>query len=327
MRSPRVTILLGTYNQAIYLPTAIESVLNQTFPDWELLLINNASPDNTRQVTAPYEDDPRIRCFHFSENGNVSRRLNDAIREARGEFISILYGDDYYLPTKLEHQVRRMDELGREVGVLYGPGYRLFDSSGEQTMGVCADYSGMIFPDLLKTWGARTVWPIGALIRTRCFAEAPFFEGVFSEGESNYLRLALFHRFQYDPEPLTVMREHESNMGKAVRKNVEDFMVVLANLEMSPAFPASCKPILDGLRAEYQRNLGWIAIRVADDPTWALSCFRSAVRSNASEIRHPRLIMGCALALTPGPIRRLVNTLGHRLSSEHGHRKLRDSYS
>lgn len=327
MSSPRVTVILGTYNQAKYLPTAIESVLSQTFTDWELLVINNASPDNTQEVTRAYECDPRIRCFHFSENGNVSRRLNDAIRVSRGEFISILYGDDYYLPGKLKHQVRRMDELGPDVGVIYGPGYRLFDSSGEQTLGVCASYSGMIFPDLLRTWASRTVWPIGALIRKRCFGEAPFFEGVFSEGESNYLRLALYHRFHHDPEPLTVMREHESNMGKAVRKNVEDFMVVLADLQRSPAFPASCRSTIDALRAEYQRNLGWTAIRIADDPTWAFSCFQAAVRSNSSEIFHPRLILGCALALTPGPIRRLVNRLGHRFSSEQGHRKLRDSYS
>ena len=106
--APRVSVLLPVYNGARYLAGALRSVVAQSFPDWELLVVDDGSTDDSRAVAHSW-DDPRIRVLANGENLGVARSLNRGIREARGDFIARMDADDECFPERLREQVRFLE--------------------------------------------------------------------------------------------------------------------------------------------------------------------------------------------------------------------------
>jgi glycosyltransferase involved in cell wall biosynthesis len=123
------SIILPTYNRAHFLPKAIESVLAQTFEDWELLIVDDGSTDNTKEVVAKYEDS-RIRYF-FQENQERSAARNHGISKAKGEYICFLDSDDYFLPEKLSHFKHALASNGNGNTILYDG--LLFERDGKRS--------------------------------------------------------------------------------------------------------------------------------------------------------------------------------------------------
>lgn len=101
--NPVVSIILPTYNHAEYLSGAVESVLNQTYQSWELIIWDDGSTDNTRQLIELFHD-KRIRYF-YEDNSGKSHALNQGIEKAQGEFIAFLDDDDRWLENKLSLQM------------------------------------------------------------------------------------------------------------------------------------------------------------------------------------------------------------------------------
>jgi glycosyltransferase involved in cell wall biosynthesis len=107
---PLFSVLVPTYNQAKYLPVALDSILNQTYDNWEAIVINDGSSDETAQIMKCYaEKDKRIRIFH-KENSGVASALNEGLRNARGEWICWLSSDDFFEPDKLEIHLKYIKE-------------------------------------------------------------------------------------------------------------------------------------------------------------------------------------------------------------------------
>jgi len=96
---PFFSIITPTYNRATFLPKAIESVLSQKFLDWELIIVDDGSTDNTKEVVTNYSDS-RIR-YIYQENAERSAARNNGIRNSKGNYICFLDSDDYYLPQHL----------------------------------------------------------------------------------------------------------------------------------------------------------------------------------------------------------------------------------
>ncbi|MHC4184364.1 MAG: glycosyltransferase, partial [Planctomycetota bacterium] len=100
--TPMFSILVPTYNQAKYLPEALDSLIKQTCDNWEALVVNDGSADETAEVMSSYaQKDKRIRIFH-KENAGVASALNDGLQHARGQWICWLSSDDLFEPDKLE---------------------------------------------------------------------------------------------------------------------------------------------------------------------------------------------------------------------------------
>lgn len=114
---PKVSVCIPTYNTARYLPEAIESVLEQSFTDYELVICDNASTDQTAEICSSY-DDPRIRYARFEEKTNQAGNFNRCLQEAQGEFITILHADDLLLQGFLADRVKRLED--REIGLVFG---------------------------------------------------------------------------------------------------------------------------------------------------------------------------------------------------------------
>ena len=111
-----VSIIIPTFNRSSLLVNAIESVVRQTYANHEIIVVDDGSTDDTSERLAPYRD--RIRYVYQSNKG-IAAALNKGIEVAKGQWISILADDDLWLPTKLESQVRAMDQLGEEFGACF----------------------------------------------------------------------------------------------------------------------------------------------------------------------------------------------------------------
>jgi glycosyltransferase involved in cell wall biosynthesis len=107
---PLFSILVPTYNQAKFLPQALDSLRNQTYNNWEAIVFNDGSTDETPQVMENYaKKDSRIRIFHKA-NGGVGSALNEGLRNVRGQWICWLSSDDLFEPNKLEVHLKAMEE-------------------------------------------------------------------------------------------------------------------------------------------------------------------------------------------------------------------------
>lgn len=107
MENSLVSIIMPSYNTAKYISESINSVIEQTYKNWELIIVDDCSTDNTDEVVAQY-DDPRIIYLKNEKNSGAAVSRNKALRAAKGEWIAFLDSDDLWEPTKLEKQLKFM---------------------------------------------------------------------------------------------------------------------------------------------------------------------------------------------------------------------------
>lgn len=113
--NPLVSVVIPTYNHARFIGRALQSVLNQTYTNWEAIVIDNHSTDNTDEVLACFPD-PRISCLKIHNNGVIAASRNAGIRVAKGEWIAFLDSDDWWTVDKLEICMKFMNA---NVDLLY----------------------------------------------------------------------------------------------------------------------------------------------------------------------------------------------------------------
>jgi glycosyltransferase involved in cell wall biosynthesis len=128
---PPVSVLMPVFNAEPYLAAAIESILNQTFADFEFIIIEDGSTDKSRDIAAAYaSQDRRIRLICSDSNQGIARSRNKGLSLSRGYYIASMDADDISLPRRLESQVAFLDEHP-EIGVL-GSALQLIDSQGQK---------------------------------------------------------------------------------------------------------------------------------------------------------------------------------------------------
>lgn len=161
-----VSIIMPSWNTADFIAASIQCVINQTYKNWELLLVDDCSADNTDESVKPFLSDKRIRYFKNEKNSGAALSRNRALREARGEWIAFLDSDDLWAPDKLMrqisfmkkhdlvfsyHEYERIDEDDKPLNIyVSGPEivdrrkmYR-YDYVGQLTMMYSAKHFGLI---------------------------------------------------------------------------------------------------------------------------------------------------------------------------------------
>lgn len=103
-----VSIIMPSYNTAKFIPETIRSVLAQTYQNWELIIVDDCSPDNTDEAVGAFLSDERIHYFKNEKNSGAAVSRNKALREAKGRWIAFLDSDDLWEPEKLEKQIAFM---------------------------------------------------------------------------------------------------------------------------------------------------------------------------------------------------------------------------
>lgn len=110
MKDDLVSIIMPSYNTASYISESINSVINQTYKNWELIIVDDSSTDNTDEIVSKFLNDERIKYLKNDKNSGAAISRNKALREAKGKWIAFLDSDDLWIPEKLEKQINFMEE-------------------------------------------------------------------------------------------------------------------------------------------------------------------------------------------------------------------------
>jgi glycosyltransferase involved in cell wall biosynthesis len=133
MNKPKVSVVIPTYNRAHLIKTAINSILMQTYRDFEIIIADDCSTDNTQQVIKDIKDD-RVKYLRLEKNSGSCAARNAGIRTAKTDWVAFLDSDDYWLETKLEKQVKLIPQLSREYAVIHC-GIQLVDETNNKPVG------------------------------------------------------------------------------------------------------------------------------------------------------------------------------------------------
>lgn len=193
---PLVSVVLPTYNRRKLVTRAVQSVLEQSYRNLELIVVDDGSSDATGEALEYFTGDPRFHYLYQSNKGQSAAR-NRAIDRSCGEYIAFLDSDNYWLPEKLE---RQLEFLGRHDGfeILYSEIIPVEESGARMAKRSIPRFSGRILEQLLVS---NCVTNNTALVKRSCFEEmGKFDEGLrYCEDYDLWLRFATRYRFLYHP--------------------------------------------------------------------------------------------------------------------------------
>ena len=196
---PKVSVVIPTYNRAHLLRRALDSVFAQTYGNFELLLIDDGSTDDTAGLVAGY-DDPRLRYLRQDGNRGVAAARNRGMREASGSLIAFLDSDDEWLPEKLARHVAVFEANPPSVGLIYS-GVETVDAKGGRRVDLPV-HRGLMHGQLLLS--NVLVGGSCAMVRRSVVATVGYFDESLTaiEDYEYWLRIARFYRFEVVPAPL-----------------------------------------------------------------------------------------------------------------------------
>ena len=215
--APTFSVVMPTYNRAHLVGRAIRSVLDQTFADFELVIVDDASTDDTEAAIGAI-DDGRLVYLRRPSNGGNARARNDGLRRARGRYITFLDSDDEFLPTFLETMHGLLDRADADVGFAWVGRYTVVDGRGvdgadgeriTRTATWVPPTSGGRYEGFLRTLQGGIGY--GLTIRRGCLETVGFFdESLRSAVDTDYvLRLAERHGYVYGTDLLVKVHLHE----------------------------------------------------------------------------------------------------------------------
>lgn len=207
---PKVSIIMPTYNRGVFIGETIESVISQTFQDWELIIVDDGSTDNTDEVVGRYLSDERIVYLHSSHVGR-SRARNQALALTRGEYISYLDSDDLFLPKKLEKQLKWFSEHP-ETDMVYTSALVINDDGDFLDFMYHANESGNIYEKVAMYLPLVITLP-SVMVRRAVQDVVGGFDDELDRFEDTdmWRRISRDYRVDGIPEPLIKVRTHTGN--------------------------------------------------------------------------------------------------------------------
>jgi glycosyltransferase involved in cell wall biosynthesis len=223
---PKVSVIIPAYNAMNYLPETLKSVLEQTFTDFEVLIVDDGSSDNIREWVSQVTD-PRVKLLS-QKNQGASEARNTGIKNSCGEYIAFLDADDLWEPTKLAKQVSCLEE-NPAVGLVY-TWTALIDEQGISTGRVFVNNAeGEVWTKLIM----HNIIECGSvpMVRRCCFETVGVFDhqnlGSYVEDWDMWLRIASRYPFKVLKEPLVYYRQHPKNISKNWKAMEKGFIVVI----------------------------------------------------------------------------------------------------
>jgi glycosyltransferase involved in cell wall biosynthesis len=204
---PLVSVIIPTYNSADFLMEAIESVLDQTWGDFEIIVVDDGSTDGTSERVRRYDD--KVRYF-YKKNGGPSSARNMGVKQARGGYVAFLDSDDVWEPEKLRVQMHVVSE--HPENKLVCTDSALMGRRGTREGKLKRDLMGNLFPILYSNSFIRTSTVVMA---KACFQTVGFFDERYRSAEDYdlWLRVAKRYPIAYIKQPLVRYRKHEDNVS------------------------------------------------------------------------------------------------------------------
>lgn len=234
---PVFSVIIPTYNRARIISRAVNSVLGQTFNDYELLVVDDGSKDNTEEIIKNFKD-PRIIYIKHKVNQGQNPALNTGLAQARGTYISFLDSDDEWVNEMLEKQHQKFYES--DYDCVYSRCLRI-DPSGNIVKGHEFNLEGFIYKEALEQGYVSSM--ISLSVKKRCFDEIGNFDVNFKncQDDDMCLRLAKKYRFGLIREYLAIIHcdageqvtsnksEYATGWWNLVNKHREDIKLVCGN--------------------------------------------------------------------------------------------------
>jgi len=266
----KISIIIPTYNYAQYICEAIESVLNQTYKDFEIIVVDDGSTDNTKEVIKPYLN--KIK-YIYQQNSGPSSARNRGIKEAKGEYIAFLDADDIWLAQKLELQIKFM-EKEKEVGLIFSD-MILFNEKGiiknsflkeklffnKLSIKPLSSTEKVIYDNVFNALLQENFIPTNTVIvKKECFNKVGFFdETLFSvEDRDMWLRIGLFYDIGFINFPLVLTRFHETNISANQELALKSRLKVMKKFLNYSNLPIKSKKIIKQTINKIYFDLGYL---------------------------------------------------------------------
>lgn len=224
-----VTVIIPVYNGEKFIEEAIISVLNQTYKDMEVLVIDDGSEDGTSEIVKKYE--PKVKYIYQSNKGPSAAR-NLGMDLAKGEYLAFLDADDTYEPTKIEKQVMILNTYP-DVDVVYADA-NMMDVNGNLQGIYKSEWCFDDHKDFLAMLIFRQIVPMppAIMIRKKCYLEGISYNSdyVHAEDYDFIIRLAQKYHFKYLKEPLYNYRRHSDNLTNNRRKQLDAEIRIIQDL-------------------------------------------------------------------------------------------------
>lgn len=213
--TPLVSVVIPTYNHARYLRRALQSVIDQTYTNWEAIVIDNYSKDSTDEVMASFAD-PRIVYLKIHNNGVIAASRNLGIRKAKGEWIAFLDSDDFWTPDKLK---ACCESINDEVDLMY------------HDLKIISDQPRLLRPKIIKSWQVKPPVLIDLMTRGNAIATSSTVvrkklllqlngmsekaDMIAAEDYNTWLRIAqLTNKFRYVSKKLGFYQLHNQGVSR-----------------------------------------------------------------------------------------------------------------
>jgi glycosyltransferase involved in cell wall biosynthesis len=292
---PLVSVIIPTYNSASYIVESLQSIFKQSYENFEIIVIDDGSTDNTEEVLQPYQ---KVIRYIKKANAGPSSARNLGINLARGEFIAFQDADDLWLPDKLQLQLDYF-KAHPQVGVVFTGSHR-FDAQGVVDSNIRKGVTiptGMIFNEILTS---HFIAMPSVMVRKSCLDEVGLFEEALigNEDFNLYLRLARKFPFGFVNKVLVHIRLHANNLSDNLEQMCED---EIKNLEkIARMFPDAAIPKrqltgriyarfgkyyfsqqrFDEAKACFRRAFAHSPLLVKTWPFWAVSAFPKTWRNS-----------------------------------------------
>ncbi len=220
----KISIIVPSYNNEKYISECIESALVQTFTDFELIIVEGGSKDNSLKIIQKYaEMDSRIRIIVHPDNLGVSKARNDGILASKGEFIAILDSDDVMLKTRIEELYSEISK-DPNYGLAHSDVY-VTDENGAiigKIIGREKYSKGNICGEVLKRRGCHIGYP---MFRKKCLIQVGLYDENLRGGEDYdlYTRMTQYFPIAYVQKPLILYRRHGSNASSKLQLMVSHY--------------------------------------------------------------------------------------------------------
>ncbi len=255
---PLVSVVLNTYNRADLLPCSAESVLSQDYPNFEVIIVDDCSSDNTPEVVAAIaaEHGDRVRSVRLSENSGLAAGRNAGVRAARGPLIAFQDDDDLWLPGRLTAQVEALRKHP-ECALCYGKALVATPEgrpTGETYRNTGMGRTGDNFEAFLR-WG--TIVLPATVVRAEVLESVGLFAEDLRTGEDTDLlaRLTAEHHAVYVDRPVMLVREHEGRKTREEDRSGADVAFGLRVFER----------LWDNLPPSQEHLRGLVAARLVRD--------------------------------------------------------------
>lgn len=261
---PLVSVIMNCYNSEKYLREAIDSVLAQTYQNWEIIFWDNQSTDRSAEIFKSYQNS-RMRYFYAPEHTTLGQARNLAVEQAAGEWCAFLDCDDLWLPVKLEKQVCIIQEEGPSLGLIYGRSRCQIEESGLNTvLGISSKANeqegvkeslleGNIFLSLLKL---NFISLVSGMVRRSAYWSIGGIDPAFKQSEDYdlFLKISRCFKIRAVQEVVCIYRIHSSNLThtQAWNNYQENIVIVSQYLPLREA--------MQGVQI-YQSYLSFVEIR------------------------------------------------------------------